>query len=131
MQFARNAASFFLLRQKHAFQEEPAYRFGLFDFFNLLAFLLAQVGYHHAQAEARVSSKSANGQINRDQIPVAGTQVEFAFRNCFLGPSEESLKSFSLCLLDERLDRRPDKFLCWPANQFCKPAVTVEQSAIS
>ena len=57
MQFARNPAPFLLLRRKRAFQEEPLRRFGLFDFLGLLALLLAQIGYHHAQGLALVSTK--------------------------------------------------------------------------
>ncbi|MGB2677073.1 MAG: hypothetical protein WAN12_08335 [Candidatus Acidiferrum sp.] len=131
MQFARNPAPFLLLSRKHAFQEKPACRFGLFDFFNLLAFLLAQIGYHHAQGLTLVSPKPVQRQMDRNQTSIFTTQVEFAFRNRLLSLGKESFKSVSVCFLDERLNRHPDNFSWWPANQFCKPAVAVEHSTIS
>ncbi len=70
MQFARNPAPFLLLRRKRAFQKEPLRRFGLFDFLGLLAFLLAQIGDHHAQGLALVSTKPVQRQIDRNQTSI-------------------------------------------------------------
>ena len=70
MQFARNPAPFLLLRRKLAFQKKPVHRFGLLDFLSLLAFLLAQIGDHHAQSLALVSAKPVKRQIDRNQTSI-------------------------------------------------------------
>src|SRR5208337_218218 len=130
MQFARNPAPFLLLRRKLVFQKEPVYRFGLLDFRGLLAFLLAQIGDHHAQGLAVVSTKPVKRQIDRNQSSICATQVEFAFRNRLLSLGKQSFKSVSLCFRNQRLNCNSDNFPWWPANQLCKPAIAVEHSAI-
>jgi hypothetical protein len=67
------------------------HHFGLFDFRGLLAFLLAQIGYHQAQCMATVSPKPVQRQIHRNQTSISATQVEFTFCNPFLSLGKETL----------------------------------------
>jgi hypothetical protein len=57
------------------------YRFSLFDFRGLLAFLLTQIGYHQAQCVALVSPKPVQRQIHRNQTSISAPQAKFAFCN--------------------------------------------------
>jgi hypothetical protein len=118
MQFTRNPESLLLLGGKHVFEEESTRRFGLLHFLGLLAFLLAQIGYHHAQGVALVARKPIKRQINRNQTSISAPQVEFAFRNRLLSLGKKSFKSVSLCFRKQRLHRNSDQFLLWPGHQF-------------
>src|SRR5713226_6616733 len=69
--------------------------------------------------------------MDRNQTPVAGTQVEFAFRNPFLSHCQKSSKCVSLFFLNERVNRYPGNFSRWSANHFRKLAVRVEHGAIA
>jgi hypothetical protein len=73
VQFTRNPAPFLFLRRKHVFEEESTRRFGLLDFLGLLALLLTEISYHHAQGVALVSRKPVKRQIDRNQTSVSAT----------------------------------------------------------
>src|SRR5690242_16508101 len=104
MQFARNPAPFVLLGGKHVFQQEPTRCIGLLDFRGLLALLLAQIGYDHAQSVALVSRKAVQGQMDRKLTAISVTQVEFALHNRLVTLGKEGRKSVSLRLRKQRLN---------------------------
>src|SRR6185437_7716532 len=110
---------------------EPAHRFGLLDFRELLTFLLAKIGYHHAQSLAFESSKPVKRQIDRDQTSICATQIEFALRNRLPGIRKQSFEFVSLRFRNQRLERNSNHFRRWPIHQFCKPAIAVEHRTIS